>query len=79
MADNKMMIFETEKFGQSKTLNIEGNPWFVSVDVCAALRVSRTAVRRLDEDEKGLRSKHTLGGTQKIAVVNECSVPSRRA
>jgi prophage antirepressor-like protein len=71
MADNKMMIFENEQFGQVRTVNIEGNPWFVSVDVCTALGVSRTAVRRLDEDEKGVRSMHTLGGTQRLAVVNE--------
>lgn len=71
MADNKMMIFENEQFGRVRIINVEGNPWFVSVDVCAALGVSRTAVRRLDEDEKGVRSTHTLGGTQKLAVVNE--------
>ena len=71
MADNKMMIFENEQFGQVRTVNIDGNPWFVSVDVCTALGVSRTAVRRLDEDEKGVRSMHTLGGTQRLAVVNE--------
>lgn len=71
MADNKMMIFENEQFGQVRTVNIDGNPWFVSVDVCTALGVSRTAVRRLDKDEKGVRSMHTLGGTQRLAVVNE--------
>ena len=71
MADNKMMIFENEQFGRVRIINVEGNPWFVSVDVCAALGVSRTAVRRLDEDEKGVRSMHTLGGTQRLAVVNE--------
>lgn len=71
MADNKIMIFENEQFGQVRTVNIDGNPWFVSVDVCTALGVSRTAVRRLDEDEKGVRSMHTLGGTQRLAVVNE--------
>ncbi len=71
MADNKMMIFENEQFGRVRTVNIDENPWFVSVDVCTALGVSRTAVRRLDEDEKGVRSMHTLGGTQRLAVVNE--------
>jgi prophage antirepressor-like protein len=71
MEKNSLMIFENEQFGRIRTLNIDGTPWFVSADVCTALGISRTAVRRLDDDEKGVRSTHTPGGTQKLTVVNE--------
>lgn len=71
MEKNSLMIFENEQFGRIRTLNVDGTPWFVSADVCTALGISRTAVRRLDDDEKGVRSTHTPGGTQKLTVVNE--------
>lgn len=47
------------------------DPWFVSRDVCACLSLDRTAVRRLDEDEKGVRSMHTPGGMQELSCVSE--------
>jgi prophage antirepressor-like protein len=50
--------------------------WFVANDVCAAIEVSnpRDAVRRLDEDEKGVVTADTLGGPQDITVINESGV-----
>ena len=50
-----------------------GDPWFVAVDVCAALGIanSRDAVSRLDEDEKGVASTDTLGGVQEVSIINE--------
>ena len=51
----------------------ENSIWFAASDVCAALGIknSRDAVRRLDEDEKGVGITDTLGGEQKRTVVNE--------
>jgi anti-repressor protein len=37
----------------------------------AILGLHRRALSRLDEDEKGARSTHTLGGEQSVSVVNE--------
>jgi hypothetical protein len=50
-----------------------GMPWFVAADVCAVLGVgnSRQALTRLDDDEKGVFSIDTLGGTQSMTTVNE--------
>lgn len=44
----------------------DGEPWFVAADVCAALGItnSRDAVAGLDDDEKGVGTADTLGGTQ---------------
>ena len=52
--ENKLMIFENEAFGKVRTLNLNGEPWFVAADVCRALEVknARDAVARLDDDEK---------------------------
>ncbi|CAJ0683180.1 BRO-N domain-containing protein [Ralstonia holmesii] len=49
----------------------DGEPWFVAADLCAALHLDATAIRKLDEDEKGLHSMQTLGGTQSMAVISE--------
>lgn len=52
---------------------IDGDPWFSSEDICAALQIvnHRDAMVRLDEDEKGVALTDTLGGKQQIGVVNE--------
>lgn len=68
---NDLIIFDNPAFGKVRTLLIDGNPWFVASDVCAAIDVDRTAVRRLDDDEKGVRLMHTPGGDQKITIINE--------
>jgi prophage antirepressor-like protein len=59
-----------------RVLEEAGDPLFVANDVCAALGVSRTQLRRLDPDEKGVRLTHTLGGEQEVAVVTEAGLYS---
>jgi prophage antirepressor-like protein len=53
-----------------------GNPWFVAADVCDALEIknSRQALKKLDDDEKGVISSDTLGGAQSLATVNEAGL-----
>lgn len=48
-----------------------GEPWFVAADVCSALSMKTEQIRRLDEDEKGLRIVQTPGGEQEMSVINE--------
>lgn len=53
---NELQVFENAQFGQVRTINKDGEPWFVAADVCRALglgQVSR-AMDRLDDDERGL-------------------------
>lgn len=60
--------------GQTIRVGVQdGEPWFVSVDVCAQLEHSnsRMAISGLDDDEKGVTSAYTLGGEQTLNVVNE--------
>ncbi|MDQ8022170.1 MAG: Bro-N domain-containing protein [Moraxellaceae bacterium] len=46
-------------------------PWFVAADVLSILTLDRKALERLDDDEKGVNSIHTPGGTQEMTVVSE--------
>jgi len=55
-------------------LNINGEPWFVAVDVCRALGVSnhKDAVARLDNDEKsGVVLTDPYGRMQTTNCINE--------
>lgn len=49
------------------------NPEWVATDVAKVLGYSATSAmtRSLDEDEKGVRNLHTLGGSQKFTTVTE--------
>ena len=51
---NDIMIFNNPEFGEIRTTKINGQPWFVAVDVCRALEIQnhKDAIRRLDDDEK---------------------------
>ena len=68
--ENNMQIYQSEKFGEIRTLNLNGEPWFAAVDVCIALDLSNPtiAVSRLDEDE---RAKFNLGRQGDATIVNE--------
>lgn len=57
---NGLQIFNSEEFGEIRTVSINDEPWFVASDICKALELSNAtvSVQRLDEDEK---SKFNLG------------------
>lgn len=68
-----LKIFEDKKFGKIRTVYQNEQILFIATDVCRALDISDTskAVSRLDADEKGTTLIRTLGGNQKLLVVNE--------
>ena len=70
---NKLVTVENAAFGKIRTLTIDGEPWFVAADVCKALELGNPSmtVERLDADEKGISSIDTLGGKQRMAIINE--------
>ena len=51
-------------------------PWFVAADILSALDLDRKALERLDDDERGVSSIHTPGGTQETTIVNESGLYS---
>lgn len=50
-----------------------GEPWFVLGDVCRVLGLTTPAksAARLDDDEKGVTTVHTLGGPQEVTILSE--------
>jgi len=61
-----------------RVATVGGKHMFVAKDVCAALCIANTAqaTARLDEDEKGICSIDTLGGSQPLNVLTESGLYS---
>ena len=70
----KVSLMEFSFKGQRvRPVLLDGETWFVAADVCAVLEHTQPskAVLRLDDDEKGVTTVPTLGGSQEMLVVNE--------
>ena len=69
---NEIQTFDSPDFGSIRVVRDEnGEPWFVAKDVLDVLDLDKTALRKLDEDEKGVDSIHTPGGEQQMTIVTE--------
>lgn len=75
---NELTVFQNPEFGEFRTLEINGEPWFVLKDVCDALGISkyRDVSERLDPDERKPVRVDTLGGPQMMTAVNESGLYS---
>ena len=76
--ENMIETFTSKQFGEVRITLINGEPWFVAVDVCRALEITNPtkATRGLDEDEKmtlTIGSGHSgqRGGAQFLSIVSE--------
>ena len=76
----EIKIFKNEMFGEVRTLvNEKGEPFFVGSDIAKALgyKYSRKAlIDHVDDEDKGVTKRDTLGGTQKVTVINESGLYS---
>lgn len=62
-----------------RTVQLDGEPWFVGKDVATALGYenSRKALAdHVDEEDKGVTKCDTLGGRQDVAIINESGMYS---
>jgi prophage antirepressor-like protein len=75
MSENKLAVFTNPDFGEVRTLEINGEPWFVLADVCKALELSNPTIvaNRIDEDE---RAKFDLGRQGNTTIINESGLYS---
>lgn len=74
---NDLRIFTDSQFGELRTVMLEGEPWFVAADVCAALGIDANATRRLDDDEKNtLRLNQRIPGNPNVTILNEAGLYS---
>lgn len=69
---NELQVFRYQD-NEVRTVEINGEPWFVLKDVCAVLGIgnSRMVFDRLDGDEKGVSQIDTPGGLQNVNIINE--------
>lgn len=63
------------EFGELRTVEIDGEPWFVGKDVAAALGYTNSrdaiATHVFADDKGGVESIDTLEGRQKMTIINE--------
>lgn len=71
---NDLQIFNNSEFGQIRTLEINGEPWFVGKDIAVALGYSNfrdALAKHVDEDDKGVAKCDSPGGAQEMTTINE--------
>lgn len=76
---SELKVFENQTFGQVRTVEIDGEPWFVGKDVAEALgyKEAAKAVReRVDAEDKGVSKMDTPGGKQEVTIINESGLYS---
>jgi prophage antirepressor-like protein/lambda repressor-like predicted transcriptional regulator len=74
-----LQIFTNSDFGQVRAMEIDGVPWFVGKDVASILGYSNSRKAlgdHVDEEDKGVTSCDTPGGTQKLTIINESGLYS---
>ena len=76
----EIKIFKNEMFGEVRTLtNEQGETFFVGKDVAQALGYSNTRKAlqdHVDDEDKGVTKRDTLGGIQQMVVINESGLYS---
>ena len=75
---NEIQKFVNEQFGTIRTVNIDGEPWFVGKDVCEAFGDTnyRRSLANIDGSDKGVSQIDTAGGKQNMTVINESGLYS---
>jgi prophage antirepressor-like protein len=70
---SQLIPFQFDSHDVRVLVHDSGEPWWVAKDVCDALGYGNhnQVIQRLDDDEKGIHSLDTLGGTQQVSLVNE--------
>lgn len=76
---NELEIFKNEEFGEIRTVVIENEPWFVGKDIAFVLGYSnsrKAIIDHVDDEDKGVTKRDTLGGSQDLTVINESGLYS---
>lgn len=80
MSDAMVRVFENEKFGRVRTVEINGEPWFVGKDVAAVLGYTNTRDalnRHVDDEDKNCVVIHDgIPGNPNQTVINESGLYS---
>ncbi len=77
---NEIKIFDNPEFGKVRTMEINGEPYFVGKDVAEILgytKARNAIASHVDsEDKKDALIQGDLGGTQEMTVINESGLYS---
>lgn len=76
---NNLQIFNSPEFGQVRTIQQNGEPWFIGKDVAEILGYSNTpkAIRDHVDDEDKLTERIVLSGqNREVAIINESGLYS---
>lgn len=79
---NDLVIFENPEFGQIRTINKDGEPWFVGKNVADALgygkgkSLNNAVSRHVDDDDRRIGKCSTFGGAQDMVIINESGLYS---
>ena len=81
MTDNEIILFKHEEFGEIRTLNIDGEPWFVGKDIAVVLGYSapRNAIQaHVDNEDKTTALIQCTGSEYKsnAVIINESGLYS---
>ena len=73
---NELIVFQNENFGFIRTIQKDGEVWFVAADVCNALDIGNPsqAITRLDDDERMttlISNESAVTGKSYLSFVNE--------
>nr|DAN14297.1 MAG TPA: repressor domain protein [Caudoviricetes sp.] len=75
-----IQIFDNPEFGQVRTVNVDGEPWFVGKDVATALGyvdVNKAVSMHVDDDDKKLNDKTSSSfGQRGTTLINESGLYS---
>lgn len=75
---NNIQIFKYEN-NDVRTVELNGEPWFVGKDVAAVLEYSnprKALADHVDQEDKGVTKCDTLGGVQELTIINESGLYS---
>lgn len=79
---NELKVFQNPEFGSIRTIQIDGEPWFVGKDVAQALgygdgkSLNNAVANHVDSEDKGVTEMMTPGGNQNMAIINESGLYS---
>lgn len=74
---NELMLFNNPEFGNIRSMERDGEPWFVGKDVAAALgygegkSLANAVANHVDIEDRGVTEMMTPGGKQNVTIINE--------
>ena len=76
--EHNMQIFENNQFGKIRTLDKNGEIWFVGKDICLAFGDTNhnRSLARVDEVDRKTEYLQTNGGKQRFTIINESGLYS---